>query len=96
MEKKGLVGLIVVVGILLVVGFVWFIGNLDGGTEECVKVQTSCCPCSMGGTEDCVLASEVGEYEDDLAGCDEGLICAAVYNCKIESCEYLDGECVAR
>lgn len=92
MDKKGLFGLIVVVGVLLVVGFVWFVLQMDG--EECVKVRTSCCGCEMGGSEECVLASEVGEYEDDLSDCPPDLICAAVYNCEIETCEYVDGECI--
>jgi len=94
MDKKGLVGLIVVVGILLVVGFVWFVFQVGG--EGCVNVRTSCCPCNMGGTEKCVLASEVGEYEKNLSECSENMLCSAVYNCKIESCEYVDGECVGK
>lgn len=88
----------IIIGVLLVVGFFWFIGEV--GEEEvleemCVKVRTSCCPCNMGGKEACVLASEVEEYEESLSECSEGLMCAAVYNCEIESCGYVEGECVS-
>ena len=95
MNKKGLVGLIVVIVVLLVVGFFWFVAEWNSEDVECVKVQTSCCPCSMGGSEECVLASEFEEYEEALSECEEGLLCAAVYSCVIESCGYVDGGCVA-
>ena len=97
MDKRGLIGLIIVVGVLLVVGFVWFVGELGGDVEEeCVKVQTTCCSCNMGGSEKCVLVSEVDEYRKNLFECSDSMLCAAVYNCEIESCEYVDGECVGR
>ncbi|MCK5320984.1 hypothetical protein KAJ38_00215 [Candidatus Pacearchaeota archaeon] len=98
MDKKGFVGLIVVLGVLLVVGFFWFIGEKGFNEEnvECVKVRTTCCPCNMGGKEKCVLASEVKEYEVNLSECPEDLVCLAVYSCEIESCGYIDGKCVAR
>ena len=93
MDKKGLIGLIVVVGILLVLGFVWFVFQMDGDVD-CVKVQTTCCPCNMGGSEKCVLSSEAGGYEENLSDCPDDLACVALYSCKIESCEYVDGECI--
>ena len=108
MGKNGLVGLVVVLGVSLVVGFFLFVGapngsdsagpEWDGGREEveCVKVRTTCCPCNMGGKEKCVLASEVEKYEVSLSECPEDLVCLAVYGCEIESCEYVDGKCVAR
>jgi hypothetical protein len=97
MDKKGLVGLVIVLGVLLVVGGIWFVLQMNEEAEkECIKVQTSCCPCSMGGSEKCVLASEVEEYEDVLSECEEGLLCAAFYACEIEFCEYVDGECVGQ
>jgi len=98
MNKRDLIGLVIIVGILLVMGFFWFIewdDEKDLGDVECVKVQTSCCPCNMGGEEKCVLESEIKEYEEKLLKCSEGLICAAVFNCAIESCEYIGGECVS-
>ena len=99
MNKKGFFTGIIVLGVLLVVGFFWFVGEMNGEDEEfeegCIKIQTTCCPCNMGGEEKCVLESEVAEYEDKLSECSESLICAASYNCKIDSCEYVAGECVA-
>ena len=96
-RKKGLIGTIVLIGILLVVGFFWFVEEVgDGENEvECVNVQTTCCPCSMGGEEKCVLANEVDKYETNLSECPENQFCIAMFNCQIESCEYIDGECVA-
>ena len=60
--------------------------------KECVKVQTTCCPCNMGGKEKCVKKSEVEDYRKKLENCSEGLICPAVYNCNIESCNETKGE----
>ncbi|MFH1291263.1 MAG: hypothetical protein ABIH79_01775 [archaeon] len=98
MDKKGLIGMIVIAGILLVVGFFWFVGetNLNEESIECVKIQTTCCPCNMGGEEQCVLASEVTKYKENLSECLENGVCIAMFNCQIESCEYVDGECVVR
>ncbi|MFH0711993.1 MAG: hypothetical protein V1889_02695 [archaeon] len=103
MEKKGLVGLIVLVVVLLVVGFFWFVGELGGETNEelrcevdddCVKVQVGCCACNMGGAEKCVARSFEGDYLSRLDNCSETMICAAVYNCEIVGCRCIDGECV--
>ena len=101
MNKKGLIGTVLVVGVLLVVGFFWFVGETDFDEEverkmECVKVRTTCCPCNMGGEEKCVLANEVGEYEANLSECPENPVCIALYGCQIESCEYVEGECIAK
>lgn len=62
--------------------------------SDCVKVQTTCCPCNAGGKEECVSASEVEFYEKKLSECPENLICTQVYNCKIKSCSCINGECV--
>jgi hypothetical protein len=97
MNNRGLIGLVVVVLILVVVGFFWFIGEIgEDDAGECIKVRTSCCPCNMGGSEKCVLASEVEGYEENLSECSENVVCAGVYACEIESCEYVDGGCVER
>lgn len=100
MNKKELVGVILIVGVLVVVGFFWSVGNTGFNEEieegiECVKVRTTCCPCSMGGVEKCVLASEIDKYSN-LSKCPKNFICPTVYSCEIESCEYIDGECIAR
>ena len=87
MNKRGLLGTVVAVGVLLVVGFFWFVGEMNGAEcSDCVKVQVGCCPCNMGGVEKCVPKSEEAEYLDRLENCSEQTICAAVFNCEIESC----------
>ncbi len=108
MDKNGLIGMIIVGGVLLVLGFFWFVGAPNGhdpaGPEwkseeedvKCIKVQTTCCPCNMGGQEKCVLESEVEKYEMNLSECSENLVCIALYACQIESCEYIEGGCVAK
>ena len=93
MDKKGIIGIIILVGIVLVVGFFWFVGEMNG--EKCVKVQTTCCPCNMGGEEICVLKSEVEDYEMNSSECSPTVLCSAVFSCEIESCEYAGGECIA-
>jgi len=104
-NKKGLLGLIIVIVVLVVGGFFLFwdankneflYGNESfncGGNSDCVKVQTTCCPCESGGVEKCVPKSEADDYEKDLEDCPADLICAEVYNCKIESCDCVDGNC---
>lgn len=62
--------------------------------SDCVKVQTTCCSCNMGGEEMCVPIENVSYYEEKLEECGEGLFCAAVYNCEIESCGCVKGKCV--
>lgn len=96
MNKKGLVGAIITIGILLVAGLFWFVGEYNSEEnvneseecfgEGCVKVQITCCSCNMGGEEKCVKESEVEKYKEKLNDCPKDLICAAVYNCEIESC----------
>lgn len=101
MNKGGILGLIGIVIILLVVGLTWFVGEVEEGdlegdeVEKCVRVQTGCCPCNMGGKEKCVLASEAEEIGKNLSECSASMTCAAVFSCEIESCEYVEGECVA-
>jgi len=110
-NKRGLIGLIVLIIVLLVVGFFWFVRNFETSEdqvcgideecfeetcevpEDCVKVQTTCCPCNMGGKELCVPKSEVEMYEKNLENCSETQLCSAVYNCEIESCGCVEGEC---
>lgn len=59
--------------------------------SDCVKVTTSCCPCSMGGDELCVPANNASLYTP--TDCPEELGCATLYNCKIERCICVYGEC---
>jgi len=97
MNKKGFFTGLIIIVVLLVVGFFWFVGKLHSGGEEvvCMKVQTTCCPCNMGGEEICVLKSEVEDYEMNSSECSPTVLCSAVFSCEIESCEYAGGECIA-
>jgi len=56
--------------------------------DDCVKVQVTCCPCNMGGTEACVPRTLAKVYEDKLKDCppQNQLVCTALYNCKISNC----------
>jgi len=67
--------------------------NVD---EDCVKVQTSCCSCNMGGEEKCVLNSEVEKYNHLLQDCSDKTICPAVFMCEIKNCKCINGECVGK
>ncbi len=101
MNTRGLFGIIklLLIIILLLVGFfAYFYFSEDDLAEcnndsDCIKVQTTCCPCSMGGEEECVSEEEALEISKELEDCDDSF-CAAVYNCKEFDCICLDGECV--
>jgi hypothetical protein len=69
----------------------------EGGScffnTDCVKVQTSCCPCSSGGEERCVAKSEAASFEKNLENCPEDNFCAQVYSCNITDCVCREGKC---
>lgn len=94
MDKRGIVGTVIFVGILVVVGFFWFLEESGIEESECVRVDTECCSCANGGGESCVLKSEAEKIEKEK-NCSEDVFCATVYSCEIESCVYAGGECVA-
>ena len=87
--------------VLLVVGFFWFVGQMDGGEgelkcevdEDCVRVQIGCCGCETGGLEKCVGKSSEDDYLAELNNCSEDVVFAAVYNCEVGECRCVDGEC---
>ena len=83
MDKKGLVGLIVVFGVLLVVGFVWFVGQMGGEIEECVPA--SCCHAT-----ECVLEIEAPNCSEIFCSmvCEPGTL-----DCGQGYCEFIDGKC---
>jgi hypothetical protein len=86
MDKHGLVGTIVVVGISVIVGFFWFVGELDlGDVENRNCVADSCCHAS-----DCVWESEAPSCSDIdcTADCESGTM-----DCGAGHCEVVDGEC---
>jgi len=59
--------------------------------EDCVKVQTTCCSCNMGGEEKCVLKSNSSLYMPN--NCQKDVMCLAMFNCKIKSCSCIQGSC---
>jgi len=102
MNNRGLVGMIVIIGVVLVIGFFWFVGEMNEEVEEdvrcevdsdCVKVLTGCCACNMGGVEKCVARSFEDDYLSRLDNCSATTICAAFDNCVIESCGCVEGRC---
>lgn len=62
--------------------------------NDCVKVQTTCCSCSMGGEEVCAAKSQAENLT--AKNCPAGLMCIAMYNCKIQSCFCNTGKCEAK
>lgn len=104
-NKRGFFIWILVILILLIIGFFIFIkfnsvdnviiASICKTDADCIKVQTSCCPCSSSGQEECVSINEKLKYEEILQNCSEKQICAAVYTCVIESCSCIEGNCVA-
>jgi len=74
---------IVIVGVLLVVGFFWFVREINS-EGDLVCVPASCCHATS-----CVLESEAPNCSDRFCSmsCDTDLDCGA------GRCEYVDGEC---
>ena len=103
MNKRGLFGNLIVAGVFLIAGFFWFVGERDFVEDlsceiddDCVKVQTGCCACNMGGEEICASREVAQGYLETLENCSEFTICAAVDKCEIESCGCVSGACVER
>lgn len=91
----------VILAVVLVVIIIKVLGNK---TEElppicrtdadCVKVQTTCCPCDMGGEEKCMLKMDaIKEVQNLNATCKPKNICIAMYTCKETSCKCVEGRC---
>ena len=85
MNKKGLIGTIIFIGILVVVGFFWFAGEKGFIEEEPLCVPASCCHATS-----CVLESEAPNCTGRLCSmsCEHGTL-----DCGQARCEYVDGEC---
>jgi hypothetical protein len=58
---------------------------------DCVKIQTTCCSCEMGGIEKCVPRGQEKIYE--AKDCPEQPVCMALYNCEVKGCICSEGEC---
>lgn len=97
-NKKIFFSIIILIVILILL--IFFIYNSDKNNfndkNKCVKVQTTCCHCNMGGSEKCVLKTKEQYYEKQLANCSENLLCPQVYNCNISECYYENGKCIEK
>jgi len=84
MNKRGLIGTIIVMGVLLVVGFFWFVGEWNG-EEEIECVPASCCHAT-----ECVSASEAPNCSGVFCteNCEPGTL-----DCGQGSCKTVDGTC---
>lgn len=60
---------------------------------DCVKVQTGCCGCNMGGQEKCLNKPSVVFYQEKLKNCSKTTICPAVYGCNSDKCSCINGKC---
>ena len=93
---------LIILGVIIVGAFIGMQSKKESieiecsSDSECIKVRTTCCPCSMGGEEICVSSSEEQSYKEKLEEecTNENIACVALYNCKIESCGCVEGRCV--
>jgi hypothetical protein len=60
--------------------------------DDCVKIDVGCCPCSSGGEERCGLKYEIIDIIKNRGDCSQ-VMCAQVYNCHINECKCIKGEC---
>ena len=83
MNKKGFIGLIVVIVAVVVVGFFLFIAKWN--SEDAVCVPASCCHATS-----CVLESETPDCSGRLCtmDCRPGTL-----DCEQARCEYIDDGC---
>ena len=60
--------------------------------DDCAKVPTGCCPCSMGGGSTAINGQWVDTWDDSL-GCPPAVDCPAVYLCDDSFPACVDGAC---
>jgi len=95
------ISLIIILILLITISFIYNILQKPDNTNailcradsDCIKVQTTCCACSSGGEEKCVLKAEEINYTLKLSDCPKRNLCAQVYNCKDSNCQCINGEC---
>ena len=85
MNKRGFLGLIVVVGVLIVVGFFWFVDEWNSNEEKGECVAASCCHAT-----ECVWESEAPTCDGTFCtlSCEPGTL-----DCGQGECGVVDGEC---
>ena len=59
--------------------------------SDCIKIQTTCCPCEMGGIEKCVPYRQHKLFEPQE--CSENPVCIALYNCEVKDCLCINKKC---
>lgn len=92
--------LILIVVLIGIVGYKNMNNNSDNENQvECVKQQTTCCSCNMGGKDECMTIKDAElaqqRLDDECPPANE-LFCSAVYRCEEFECIYENGECVAK
>lgn len=107
MNKRGIIGLIVIVGVLAAVGFFWFVGseNRDVPDENVSEVEDlNFSGDGVGSYQtklECVPAScchaSTCVWESEAASC-EGTFCTeecrgGMMDCGAGHCEVVEGEC---
>jgi hypothetical protein len=104
MKKKTIYASIIIISAILILSSVLLFKSKEGTISpdspscikdtDCIKVQTSCCSCNMGGEEKCILISEKQKYNEMLEKCTARTICTAMYACREFSCKCVQGKCV--
>ncbi len=102
-KRASIAAIIVTIVSILIVGTATVLVITNAGREsdkaecsvnsDCIKTQTTCCSCEMGGNEICVPHGQEEIYR--AKNCPQDPLCMAVYNCEIEECTCLQGKCNA-
>lgn len=62
--------------------------------EKCVLQQVTCCPCEMGGKQECMTNEQAGIIQEKLAAeCQKDRVCIAMYACEDIKCGYESEVC---
>lgn len=106
MEKKRSLSLTIILIILpvLVISLVFLAykkpvqeneGRECYADTDCIKTQTTCCPCNSGGQEICTNKENATKIQQNLKNCEQ-IFCAMVFNCEIENCACVNGKCASK
>ena len=99
----GIAVLLIIISLLIVI--VFFLSKTTNEINQnaecsidsdCVKQETTCCSCEMGGEEACMTKENAKIYQQQLEEkCEENGFCMTVFNCKIKKCICQEGKCTA-
>jgi len=90
MNKKGVFVMLIIVGVLLVVGFFWFMGNLDEEDGAVCFVDEDCVPISGCHPAGCVMKENLSESVDTMI-CTA--VCSGPLDCGAGSCGCVNNRC---